>query len=172
MKLYRLSIIIILGTLLSGCSSIVVKTDYDRTVDFSRYHTYRWIDQKPRPPRKAIRNKKLTEQRIKRAVEQNLLAKGLQKQDFGKPDFLIAYHIAVQNKVDIDRYGYGTWRHRRVVTEVHHYKEGTLVVDFVDPKTNQLFWRGWASGILAGQKTTEAQIIKAVTKMLEKYPPR
>lgn len=159
---------------ISGCASISVTTDYDQEVDFARYKTFDWIKQKPKiPPRRRI-DATLLDKRIKDAVEAELSFKGYKRVGKGEPDFLVAYHIGAQNKVDVSTYGYrygprGRWVGRQV--EVHRYKEGTLILDFVDPATKQLVWRGTAVGAVHTPGDLERKLLEAVGKLLEEFPP-
>lgn len=152
------------GILLFGCSPISVRSDYDRSFDFSGLNTYRWMAERGQRQQAAG---SLVGRRIERAVNQTMAAKGYNQRESGRVDFLIASHTASRNVVDVDRYGY---RGRRV--SVHSYKEGTIILDIVDPGAQELVWRGWASGAVGRGDNAEAHITTAVEKILEKFPPR
>lgn len=160
---------------MTACSSMRVSINYDQEVNFARYKTFGWIKKKPKlPPKKALR-RSLVEKRVKSAVERELLAKGYQKAIGDKPDFLIAFHIGAQDKVDVTYYGYrygprGRWWGRAV--EVERYKEGTLILDFVDPELHQLVWRGTAVGAIHYPETVGEKMDQAVEKILSKFPPQ
>ena len=82
------------------------------------------------------------------------------------------------------RYGYGGYGHgyghhrygyrSRYYGGSRLYAEVTLVLDFVDPESNNVIWRGLykdeidESGILI---MTEDKITKAVKKILKEFPP-
>jgi hypothetical protein len=54
------------------------------------------------------------------------------------------------------------------------YEEGSLILDFVDPQTKQLIWRGSAKAEVDDVKTPEkreALIDEAVQKILKNFPP-
>jgi len=112
-------------------------------------------------------------------VNRQLTAKGL-KQDSSNPDFVIAYHVGVEDKVDVRDWGYTYairgryWGVRTRGVEVHQYKEGTLILDFVDAKTMELLWRAAGSGAAKENPTpkeVEKSINKAIAKFLENFPP-
>jgi hypothetical protein len=158
----------------SGCATMNVTIDYDEEADFSKYQTFDWIKQKPKPPRNPRVNAALLDKRVRSAVEDQLVLKGIRRVTSEKPDFLIAYHIGAQNKVDVTTYGYhygprGRRWGRHV--EVHRYKEGTLILDFVDPAIDQLVWRGSAVGAARAPAQLEERIIEAVAKILAEFPP-
>jgi hypothetical protein len=161
--------------LLSGCSTVTVKTDYDRDVDFSRYQTYSWFPVAERPGRGLDRplNNSLLEARVKREVARQIEAKGLRFVD-GQADIRITYHLGLQNRVDVEKYGYRPWGRRgpgRRVTEVHRYKEGTLILDFIDPKRKRLVWRGWAKSALPDPELADEKVRQTVEVILDQYPP-
>jgi hypothetical protein len=60
-------------------------------------------------------------------------------------------------------------------SQVHHYKEGTIVIEIVDYKSNQMIWQGAAAGALTGlnspEKADEA-VPRAVHDILAKFPPK
>jgi hypothetical protein len=166
-------IILALALAALGCSTVSVTTDYDPEADFGSYRTFAWIKAKPKlRPRRAM-DAALMDKRIRSAVEGELLSKGYTRAT-GRPDFLIAYHVGAENKVDVDHYGYrygsrGRWRGHRV--EVRRYKEGTLILDIVDPGMNQLVWRGTGSGNVYHPSDFERKIVEAVREILEEFPP-
>ena len=64
----------------------------------------------------------------------------------------------------------------RSFTEIIYNVEGNQIMDldFIDPKSKELIWRGWAKGVVGNEKTPEERqkkIEKTVQKILEKYPP-
>lgn len=88
----------------------------------------------------------------------------------GNPDLLIHYHANISQRIDVagvDRnYGYGG--------EAREYEAGTIVLDIVDARTQQVIWRGWAqdavTGMLDDSDTMAAKIDEAVTRMLARLP--
>jgi hypothetical protein len=170
-----ISALILLGLCsLVACSTMRIATDYDQDADFSQYKTYQWIPHKPSVGPKRLLDHALAEKRIKSSVESTLAAKSITRAVGGKPDFLIAFHIGAQNKVDVTTYGYrygprGRWWGRHV--DVQRYKEGTLILDFVDGQSKQLFWRGTAVDAVYRPKDLGDKLNEAVGKILEKFPP-
>jgi hypothetical protein len=162
----------------SACSPTVrVYTDYDRDVQISNYTTYSWmsvrdIELKNNP----LLYNELNDKRIKEAVNKELDEKGYKRLD-ANADFIMHYHIVVEDKTAVrtDPYGYyygPYWTRSRV--NVYPYREGTLIIDLMDVKTNNLAWRGWAVAVLEGNisdpETRTAMIQSAVHKIFEAYP--
>ncbi|HMA76061.1 MAG TPA: DUF4136 domain-containing protein [Candidatus Krumholzibacteriaceae bacterium] len=157
---------------LSSCSTIRVKTDFDRGADFSLYKTYRWIPENKIKPRNRMMKDELIRKHVHSAVEREMAKMGFIKAGRSKADLLITYYIGTKRKVDGTRYGYGGWRrfHNRPVS-VRKYKEGTLILDFVDAGNKQLVWRGWASSVFHGRENSAEDIAESVERLLREYPP-
>jgi hypothetical protein len=151
---------------------MTVKSDYDRETDFSRYKSYAFLPSSARDGDEPRLHDSLMTKRVQRAARSRLDAKGLEYRPSGA-DLLVAYHAAVQEKVDVSHYGYHYgrgWYGGGV--DVWQYTEGTLVLDFIDAKTKDLVWRGWATDIVGGDpEEAEQRIDEAVGKILERYPP-
>ncbi|MFQ5751206.1 MAG: DUF4136 domain-containing protein [bacterium] len=174
MNLIRVTLCFLLLLFITSCSSITVKSDYDREVNFNRYKTFKWMPESAKDRRNTVAKNSLLDKRIRRAVERELSAKGYEIQETGKADALLAYHTAIRQKVDVTSMGYGYWRRwpRGRTVHVHRYKEGTLILDIVDPQLKQLVWRGWAIGVIGHIEESEKKINESVVKILEKYPPQ
>jgi hypothetical protein len=115
----------------------------------------------------------LFDKRVKQAVTEALTPKGMIRQNID-PDILVVYHVDVQNKREIHAYGYRYgWGPAQIDT--YDYREGTLIIDFVDRQTKQLVWRSVGSGVIDREMSPQemqAKINKAVAKMLAKFPPQ
>ena len=160
-----------------SCSPIYsVKYDYDTKTDFASLRTYDWL---PIPAKADI--DRLNVERIKNAVNSQMAAKDLRKTP-DNPDFLIASHVGKKEKVRIADWGYGYGPYGRYWggyggprgVDVYKYEEGSLILDFVDAKSNKLIWRGSAKAQTNTAKTPEKRqelIDEAVQKILEKFPP-
>ncbi|MBN1163646.1 MAG: DUF4136 domain-containing protein [Candidatus Krumholzibacteriota bacterium] len=174
MKKCAVALCLVLAAAFTACSSIMVKTDYDQEVDFSVYQTYSWIQHRKQSTNRMMKDP-LIRKHIMSAVERELEEKGLRRVETESADLLVAFHIGSRKKVDVTHYHYryGRWGHRRGHdVMVHKYREGTLILDFVDRGDKELIWRGWASGVLHGRENIAEDIDNSVQKVLEKYPPR
>ena len=156
--------------LVAGCSSVSYNFDYDRDFNFSGIQTYGWApvpDEAPGEP--------LTRHRIAEAVNAGLTAKGYAQS--GDPDFRIAVHVGSEEKVDVMDWGYGPgrrWRGGRRDISVYNYTQGTMVLDMIDVRANELVWRGTATGVLSSNPTPEERtrkISEVVQKLLAGFPP-
>jgi hypothetical protein len=158
---------------LIACSNVGVKTDFDPDIDFTSYKTYDWLNIDSRQGESTYANVELVDQRIKRAVDEQLTDFGYIHADNGQPDFLVAYYTITNDKERAADYGYRYFGHSHRVNDVqvYQYDQGTLIIDIVDTKLNQLIWRGWASQSLDNINPTEDQIQKAVSQILGQFPP-
>ncbi|HTO54278.1 MAG TPA: DUF4136 domain-containing protein [Myxococcota bacterium] len=163
-----------------ACSSIDVKQDWDPNADFAKLHTWAWQSSTPSVTGNPRLDDPLVHARIQGALEKALAAKGFAKESVPRPDFLVAYHIAIQQKLDARTIytGYGPYRGWYGVggaqTVVDEYDVGTLLVDFIDPDSNSVIWRGSAQSRLQELKTPEerqARIQTAVDQVLAQFPP-
>ena len=157
-----------------GCSSqLRVYSDQDRDFNLADYKTYQWA-----PQHEIERNNnplyynELTDKRIKTNADAQLKLKKLSLTN-ANPDAKFHYHIVVDDKFSVssDPYGlYGPYW-SRMGTNVVPYKEGTLILDMMDSKTNNLIWRGYAVSVIEESDTEmrEDMIKKAVTKIVKLY---
>ena len=133
--------------LITGCSQqIVVHTDFDPDYDLWKYKTFDWgqkvnIEEGQNP----LHYNELNDKRIKAAVMQQLTKRGY-KLAPENPDLILHYHIIVKDQTVVITepfgYSYGPYW-VRTNTNLYSYKEGTLILDLMDKKTNNLIWRGW-----------------------------
>ncbi len=159
---------------LAACSSLQTSTDYKPGTDFAKYRTFSFKETEN------IRNTILVD-RIKAAVTAQLTAKGLTQRD-ENPDLWVVTHPRLSKQTQINTYntgwGYGWgWRGGMGTTTstVEEIPVGTLVVDLVDAKANELVWRGTASDTLKENATPEERdknLNAAMAKLFENFPPK
>ncbi len=163
---------------LNGCSSLTYHSDYDKQADFSVYQSFLWIGGEFEPAEgSTAAGAGIFETTVRRAVENELAGKGFAIRTEGDADMKIAYYAGAKDQVSTDTdahgYAYGRWAYSDAT--VDSYREGTLIIDFIDAKKSELVWRGWATGTVQENLTAEQRnqrIQDAVAKILENYPPR
>ena len=152
-----------------------VKTDYDRSANFTQYETYSWGGVKTEDP--------LLIDRIKAAVNSVLTAKGWTQVESGSDVSVMALRMTrAQQTLDTFYDGFGGgwgWRgfgsggFGESTTTTDTYEVGTLVIDLFDAKTKQLLWRGFSSATLSTNSNKNTQNLdKGVAKMFKEFPPR
>src|SRR5579863_4589626 len=151
-----------------------VKTDYDRSANFSQYKTYSWEKVQTQDP--------LWVDRIKAAVNATLQEKGLTPVDSGGDIAIVAMEMS-RNQQTLNTFydGFGGgWGWRRfggggfgdATTTTENYKVGTLVVDLFDANSKNLIWRGSASDTLSNKSEKNIKNLdKGVQKMFDHFPP-
>jgi hypothetical protein len=147
--------------------------DYDKATNFAAYRTYALKDgTKVGNP--------LIDNRIVEAIEAEMAAKGLTKDDT-KPDVLVTYHIAFDKEKDITAWssGYGPygWHYGMGSTDVQvrQILIGTLVIDMADAQRKEVVWRGVGVKEIDTQAKPEKRdknIREAVKKICKNYPPK
>jgi len=153
-----------------------IETDWDRTANFSNFHTYAW-EQSPHPA------KGFWNDRIIEAIDKQLQAKGLTKVDANaNPDMWVVYSNSIKDQKQVVGTGYnmgpgwywGGWGGPSSVTyNTYVTKEGTLVVELADAKNKQLLWRGSATDTISDNSNKNINTLnKAVSKLFQKYPPQ
>ncbi len=177
MKAIKIFIVLFfVGFTISCSSTFDVKHDYNKQVDFSDLKTFDWMQ----VPEKAGVSSFVV-QRVKNAVNAKLNAKGFMMTS-DNPDFLIAEHIGNKERVQVSAWGYGYGPHRGYQgghwepsgATKYKYEEGSLILDFVDPETKDLIWRGSAKAEIHNintQKEKEKLINTVVKDILKKFPP-
>jgi hypothetical protein len=168
---------------LAGCSSYDIKYDYDMDSNFAAYKTYKWIprviNEASGSARVAAQSNTLLDDRIHRAVDTQMTAKGF-TMSADTADVFVVYHTGLQNKIDVTDWGYtyagsywGGGLGRGV--DVYEYTEGTLVVDLVSSATRKLVWRGSATGVVepgSSPEQVEQKINDVISQIFANYPPR
>jgi hypothetical protein len=118
-------------------------------------------------------------QAVQNQLAQDLANRGLvQVSPNQNPDLLVAYHMKTRQRVDVTDWGYGPgwgwwgWYGGYYgPATVNEWTEGTIIVDFIDPHTNQVVWRGTAtSPVSHPDNPNPEKAASAVNKIMKKYP--
>ncbi|MGA8742209.1 MAG: DUF4136 domain-containing protein [Terracidiphilus sp.] len=140
-------------------------------VDFSKFHTYKWVTVEG-----AKYPNQIVDQQIKNSIDAQLSAKGLTKTDADNADLHIAYQVGMQQQTQWNAYGMGgRWAGGMASAESSTINIGTLVLDMYDPSAKQLVWTGRATKTVDPSKNPEKNqknLDKAMAKLLKNYPPK
>jgi len=164
-------------TLVVGCAGIVAGAHFQPETRFAEYRTFAWGPRDELPtgdPR--LDNNPFFDAQVRSAVEAELGIRGLRPASHGA-DLQLHYHASVErvlNVYTVDRVsGYDSPGGVRDTT-LYAYDEGTLVVDLVDARTDQVVWRGWAraslEGVIDDTRRMRARVEESVRRMFERYP--
>ncbi|GAB3826354.1 DUF4136 domain-containing protein [Pontibacter rugosus] len=178
---------------LVSCARIATDTEYtyNPAINFRKFQTFDWYRAevpKPVAGGAGAQFSLLLDQRIKEAVASELVKDGM-RPNIENPDLLIAYDVAVDTKQlenqgyafpDGLGYGYSYWygyRYRYTTNGLENYRPvqsyapGTVVIDIIDPTTNQLLWRGTSSANLDPTAVDELRISTVVANIMSQFPP-
>ena len=145
-----------------------VTSDYDHTVDFSRYHTFMWIrEPEPREP--------FMKERIMAAVNMQLIARGMRAVSDGA-DLAIGANIETEQKHTWETYYDGLlwesegWVWKTEKTEKTH-EVGTLTVDLFDAQSRRLVWQGVGTDTLSPRPEKRTRDCdKEIEKIFKDFP--
>ncbi len=181
MKIRSILFINGLIALMLGCTpkQAQVKTNYDKTIDFSTYNTYKILETSYLDSAAPVQSEE-SQQFINQEVASQLENKGFQQSD--EPDVLVHVKVMVVSKArkrprtpQDGPYYFGQRRYSWSASDsiqVGYYKEGTLSIDLIDTEQNKLVWSSAAKGIVDDNWEDEKQEIKqAITNMFADFPP-
>jgi hypothetical protein len=170
-RIISIFVLILFGT--SVAFAHKVRVDYDRSVNFSKYKTFMWVE-KPQTENPFM------DERIVRAVNAQLAAKGLEPVNTDA-DLSVSATSTIQERQVLntlyDGFGWGGgwgwggpgW----ATTYVTTYLEGTTVVQLADVASEKPIWRGVATGSVSNKPEKAARkILKVISEMFEEYPSR
>jgi hypothetical protein len=165
-----------LGCLLCGVTlaqEITTTTSHAPGIDFSKYHTYRWVEVKGQHPDSTL------DAEIKQTVDSQLLTKGLTKTNDATADLGVDYQTAISQKQEWQSYedwtqtglpGQNMTQHRQLIIDV-----GTLVIDMYDTAGKLLVWRGKAEKAIdvhSSQEERQKNLHNAAKQLLKSFPPK
>lgn len=153
-----------------------IATNHGPGIDFSKYHTYKWVvvqgRQHPDPTKDA---------QIKDLIDRQLATKGLEKRD-DTADLSVAYQVALSNTEKWK--SYNEWTSAVLVDVVPAtggtviINKGTLVLDMYDTAAEKLVWTGSVTKTIdtsdapATLEKKQKIVQKAVQALLKNYPPK
>jgi hypothetical protein len=184
----RLVLLTGIAMLLTACASKpTIESDYDHTIDFSKYRTYAFYNPM------GIENPNYSSiygSIFRDAISKEMNSRGYKESD--NPDLLINVSGRMQDKTKVTttsspNYGggyhgyrggrYGAWGGYGYgnSTHVSNYTEGTINVDMVDREQKRMVWEGVAVGRVNEKNTpdeTRANIYAGLQEMFSGYPFR
>ena len=179
---------------LPACSPRV-NVEQSANVNFSRYRTFDFADTevKTNGDRNPLLRSSITQDRIKQAIAGELAKRGLRQVD-SNPDMLVTTHTYVEQaeRTVYDTYGgpgyaypysvgyrgaflpinYGYWYTPSYYSapRTEQYREGTLIIDFIDRRTNNLVWRGSMADPVDDPGRLGSDFSKSAKEILDKFP--
>lgn len=165
---------------MGACSSMSIDSAQSPDVDMSTMSTFHWMD-RPQPQVSRRADREHLDERIRAAVDQGLIDRGLEKVEGPDVDLVFAYYVGLDGATDVmrvnnypdDRFGVGRGWELATVGSQSTMESGTLVLDAFDARTGLLAWRGVAEAQInrtdAPEKRAEL-VNEAVRKLLQEFP--
>ncbi|MCC9623960.1 DUF4136 domain-containing protein [Thalassospira sp. MA62] len=178
----KLMIVGAMAVLLSACATGPrVYTDHDPAADFGQFQTFAFLETAGQNLEKQYTT--LAGQRIEDAISAALEARGY-RVDIRNPDLLINFDLKTQDKTRTSPpmyvggyYGYRSgmyvgWPGYIEPGYVDNYTEGTLTIDVVNRRTNQMVWEGTAIARVTNdmRKAPNESVRSAVASIMAQYP--
>ena len=179
---------------LAGCSTtepqkIETGSELTKGAKLAGLTTFRFLPNRVMAQAEAVSNTPYWYSQIGIAVAKNLSAKGYRQVENGKSDFLVAYSVvlkrAAESVTTMSNYAqYDLSPSQHAKTNLSKFNGpkapgegpiGYVIIDFLDPASRQLLWRGWAkTGLTGGQDSDRlnAIISAAVDRILETLPAK
>lgn len=139
----------LLALVTAGCAAPPVFTDLDATADFSAYQTFGFLEPSSVAASPEGMNPMLPGH-LERAASGDLTDLGYRRCAEGEtPDLVVSFTLGARDRVQETEYPsfYGRGRYDwggpyYQQTDVRHYTEGTLCIDFFDPARDAPVWHG------------------------------
>jgi uncharacterized protein DUF4136 len=180
-KLRTVVFLVILGGCLAA-QSLPAKTvvDFNPDLDFSKFKTYAILGGVENLLMFQV-NPGLMDERIRRAVNRELGKKGLREVRPGqRPDLVIRYWANPSSQVNVSTMGnWGpfdpfitanwAWTYNDVTAS--SAKEGSLIIDLIDPRSKALVWRLFLIHKITTPDKEWKKADDELTKAFESYAP-
>jgi uncharacterized membrane protein len=191
MKVFRVTVagalLLVAVTVVFGMS---VKSDYEKNYNFSQLKTFAFkTDRTSNDP---LSTNTLEAGRIQNALAAQLEANGF-TQSAQNPDFIVAFYSRTKQKTQVQSSGFGPgfgpgfgfgrgfgwgygipgrgrWRYGYgpdIWTT--NYTQGCVMADVIDPRTNDLVWRGVVKDTVNGIGQSEKQTDQAAKDLVKKF---
>ncbi|QJX46318.1 DUF4136 domain-containing protein [Hymenobacter taeanensis] len=196
MKTSLYAVLLLLIGLLSSCSSGVA-VQQKPGVDFSQYRTYDWAktDVKSADSQNPIYKSSLNDEAIQNAINSEMAKRGIRPvQGNATPDFYLTYHLYIEEAERTvanppapgyafpyamsyrGRFlpiNYGYWYttpYYNTGYRTETFQEGTMILDVVDARTNNLVWRGSMADPVGNPARIGDEFARSAKDILDKFP--
>ena len=175
-----------LASFLAGCGGgLKVEANSDPEASFSGWQTYQWAERTEQGKQDKRVYNYVVEGRVKTAVNLVLEEKGFHEDSAAtEVDFLVGWHGFLEGQANFSvvnsayRYGWGWFDplagYVSSQTYMNYWRDGTLMIDIVDARAEQLVWRGMGTGSLDPDVSLEqrqANMNDAARRILKDFPP-
>jgi len=184
-------VFLIFSIFILGCApqKPKVETDHQQGYVFADLKTFKVLESK-QETKADILISPFTLSHIQSSLESELSKRYQLIQGEAKPDFIVTFHVIMEEKIDPDSYdelyGFGMFgRGYRYPypyaspflygpRRVRVFNQGSLIIDIADAKTEKPIWRGVSEKRLSRNMSPADQRVllgKAVAEVLSQFPP-
>lgn len=174
---------LVLALAVAGCTSAIeVNTMVAPEANFTTQRTFRVLEapvrRDGRPTTGAddpMVNNSIAHRALRERITKAFTARGYALVE-NEPDLVIAFYASAREALDVSAWDYGypirsRWprpAYQQVVTEV---TEGSVVVDVIDPRTQELLWRGEGKTRLSDDPAENVkELARAAEEVVKKFP--
>lgn len=161
----------------AACAKMTVSSHARPGLDVTPYRSYDWGPPDGLPTGNARLDTPFFRDHLQGAIEKQMAARGFEQASApAQADLLIHYHAVIRRRFDVNRVDreYGLCIEEDCRVRVVEYEVGTLVLDVVDARTNQVVWRGWAQtdlhGLLDHEDRMAKRIDEAAMRIVAQFP--
>jgi hypothetical protein len=171
---------------LAACASVDVRTVKSPDANLGTLHTFNVM---PNPKQRFQATQSQSDPMLVNSVSNRALRadifRGFEGRGYAvsdKPDFTVAYYASTREKLDVNYFDYGYpyypgWWGMGPGPGISapmttQYTQGTVIIDVVNPATNELLWRGQGVATVSDDEPKyEQELWKTVKAILDKFPP-
>lgn len=175
-------LMLLLATLLLlGCATANLRTEYNKSVDFSQYKTFTVLPI-PQHVQGAVPGAMIgMAPALEQTLRETLQSKGYTEAPAGEADFAVGIRGQIVPKTRVKDYGYyyptgvnwaSSYPQYIPATSVSQYEEGTLIVEIFDAKSKELAWVGWNTvKRVEGAPINIDRVQQGIREILGRFPP-
>lgn len=181
-KIFQPRVLVAALLFLAAVSPALAKTDvdFDPNLDFAKFKTFAFIGGVDNLVMLPV-NPELINNRVHRAVTREMTARGLREvQPNQNPDLVARYWTSTSQQLNVASMGnwgpYGAyvgsyWGWMYDTMSASSSKEGSLILDLIDPRRKTLAWRLYLTRKLSNSDKDWKKADEEFTKAFESYPP-
>jgi hypothetical protein len=124
----------------------------------------------------SVRGNPFVEKQVQREIRYYLADLGVYQVGGADADFLVSIELGARSTTWYSigdtlyeqnySYYFDRWRGAGLYVRAHTYQDGTLKIDFIDPKSGSLIWHGWTTEPISINATDDSILKEAVRKVL------
>jgi len=189
------------AVMLGGCATARVSTDFDSAADFGRYKTWAFVEGRDTGREQILADPEVRAI-VEKMIRTQLVGRGLSEvAASAKPDLAVRYSVGVEHKHSevigtgpatlgrgaygpltvrggdplggYDAFSAGRWGPFYEQKIAFDFREGTLIVDLIDPGKKDLVWRAVVAGTLQNKREDSVRIAtEGLAQAFANYPPK